>query len=58
MKEVRNAIDVPILCKDFIIDPIQIDCAKNAGADIIFLIVAAMDEEEISESLSICEKQN
>ena len=47
LKEVRNAIDVPILCKDFIIDSIQIDVAKNAGADIILLIVAAMDEKKL-----------
>ena len=47
MKAVRNAIDAPILCKDFIIDSIQIDVAKNAGADIILLIVAAMDEKKL-----------
>ena len=47
LKAVRKAIDVPILCKDFIIDSIQIDVAKNAGADIILLIVAAMDEKKL-----------
>ena len=47
LKAVRNAIDAPILCKDFIIDSIQIDVAKNAGADIILLIVAAMDEKKL-----------
>jgi indole-3-glycerol phosphate synthase len=49
LKAARKAIDVPILCKDFIIDPIQIDVAKNAGADIILLIVAAMDEKKLVE---------
>jgi indole-3-glycerol phosphate synthase len=47
LKAIRNAIDAPILCKDFIIDAVQIDVAKNAGADIILLIVAAMDEEKL-----------
>lgn len=47
LEAVRNAIDAPILCKDFIIDSIQIDVAKNAGANIILLIVAAMDEEKL-----------
>jgi len=42
-----HAIDAPILCKDFIIDSIQIDVAKNAGADIILLIVAALDEKRL-----------
>jgi indole-3-glycerol phosphate synthase len=47
LKAARKSIDVPILCKDFIIDSIQIDVAKNAGADIILLIVAAMDEKKL-----------
>jgi len=47
LEAVRKAINVPILCKDFIIDSVQIDVAKNAGADIILLIVAAMDEEKL-----------
>jgi indole-3-glycerol phosphate synthase len=49
LKAARKAIDVPILCKDFIIDSIQIDVAQNAGADIILLIVAAMDEKKLVE---------
>src|SRR5690625_3702694 len=43
LKAVREAVDLPILCKDFIIDPIQIDQAKAAGANIILLIVSALD---------------
>lgn len=44
---VRATIDNPVLCKDFIIDPIQIDRAKQAGADIILLIAAALDDETL-----------
>lgn len=47
LEEVRKSIDAPILNKDFIIDPSQIDLAKGAGADIILLIVAAMDEQKL-----------
>lgn len=43
LEEVRKTIQAPILCKDFIIDPIQIDYAKHAGADLILLIAAALD---------------
>jgi indole-3-glycerol phosphate synthase len=57
LKEVRNAIDVPILCKDFIIDSIQIDVAKNAGADIILLIVAAMDEKKLVDLYQYAKNQ-
>jgi indole-3-glycerol phosphate synthase len=44
---VRDVVDVPLLCKDFIIDEIQIDVAKQAGADVILLIVAAMPENKL-----------
>ncbi len=45
LEEVRKVITAPILCKDFIIDPIQIDYAKHAGANLILLIAAALDIE-------------
>lgn len=47
LEDVRKTIDAPILNKDFIIDTTQIDVAKRAGADIILLIVAAMDEKKL-----------
>jgi indole-3-glycerol phosphate synthase len=47
LEDVRKTIDAPILNKDFIIDTTQIDLAKRAGADIILLIVAAMDESKL-----------
>jgi indole-3-glycerol phosphate synthase len=46
---VRDAVDLPILCKDFIIDSIQIDNAFNYGADIILLIVAALEDTQLTE---------
>lgn len=42
---VRNAVDLPILCKDFIIDEVQINLAHAAGANIILLIAAALDDQ-------------
>src|SRR5699024_11632436 len=47
LRAVRQAVDVPILCKDFMIDTIQIDHAKAAGANIILLIVAALDDQTL-----------
>lgn len=49
MRAVRAVVDVPVLNKDFIIDPIQIKRAKRAGADIILLIAAALDDIEMNE---------
>ncbi|MDQ0270365.1 indole-3-glycerol phosphate synthase TrpC [Cytobacillus purgationiresistens] len=44
---VYETVDVPILCKDFIIDEKQIIQAKNAGASLILLIVAALERERL-----------
>src|SRR5699024_2369288 len=41
------AVNIPILCKDFIIDEIQIDRAKAYGANIILLIAAALDDASL-----------
>lgn len=46
---IKQAVSLPVLCKDFIIDPIQIDLAASRGADLILLIVAALDEKQLSE---------
>lgn len=46
---VAAAVDIPVLCKDFIIDRIQIDRAKAHGARLILLIVAALDQETLAD---------
>ena len=46
---VANTVDIPILCKDFIIHKIQIDFAKSAGATVVLLIVAALSREKLKE---------
>ncbi|OZM58101.1 indole-3-glycerol-phosphate synthase [Lottiidibacillus patelloidae] len=48
LRNVRDVVNVPILCKDFIIDRRQIDIAKNAGADVILLIVAALTKARLT----------
>ncbi|MFT8320469.1 MAG: indole-3-glycerol phosphate synthase TrpC [Bacillus sp. (in: firmicutes)] len=47
LQAVRSAVNVPVLCKDFIIDSIQIDFAKQYGANLILLIVAALDDQKL-----------
>jgi indole-3-glycerol phosphate synthase len=46
---VREVVDVPILCKDFIINTKQIDRANAAGADVVLLIVAALSPIKLIE---------
>jgi indole-3-glycerol phosphate synthase len=44
LQAVRAAVDVPVLCKDFIIDPIQVLAARAVGADAVLLIVGVLDD--------------
>lgn len=46
---VKKATSLPVLRKDFIIDPYQIYESKAAGADALLLIAAALSFEELQE---------
>jgi indole-3-glycerol phosphate synthase len=52
----RNTTDTPLLRKEFIIDPYQIYEAKAYGADVILLIAAALDKNQLSEFSSIAKR--
>jgi len=52
---VRSSINIPILRKEFIIDPYQIYEAKSIGADLILLIAACLTPTEVS-SLAVLAK--
>ena len=44
LQDLTMKTSLPVLCKDFIIDPIQIDVAKRAGASMILLIVNILSD--------------
>lgn len=48
-KAIRAAVDIPLMCKDYIIDPYQIYTAKALGADAILLIAAILTPNEIHD---------
>lgn len=58
LQSVRTVIESPILCKDFIIDPIQIDLADKMGADMILLIAAVLDDETLKIFYELARERN
>ena len=46
--EVRQAVELPLLCKDFILTPYQLYQARAAGADAALLIVAILTDQDLS----------
>lgn len=49
LMQVRETISLPVIRKDFIIDPLQIDEARQHGADAILLIAAILDEQQMRD---------
>ncbi|MDE6132883.1 MAG: indole-3-glycerol phosphate synthase TrpC, partial [Oscillospiraceae bacterium] len=52
---VRKVVDIPMIRKDFIIDPYQIFEAKTMGADAVLLIAAILSTEQMREYRTIAE---
>jgi indole-3-glycerol phosphate synthase len=57
LKEARAACTLPVIRKDFIIDPYQVYEARAIGADAILLIVAALESTQMKE-LELCAIEN
>jgi indole-3-glycerol phosphate synthase len=52
---VRQAVDLPLLCKEFVIYPYQIYYARAHGADAVLLIAAILEDSDLQYFLKIVE---
>ena len=54
--QIKDAVSIPVLRKDFIVDSYQIYEAKTLGASAVLLICTLMDTDTIRDCLSICDE--
>jgi len=58
IQDIKKQIKVPILAKDFFIDPYQIALSKSYGCDCILIIIAALNGAQANEIYSEALKHN
>ena len=54
LPRLKRAVSLPVLRKDFIIDPVQVREAYDFGADAILLIARILSEDQLTELMSAC----
>jgi len=57
LRAAREAVSLPLLRKDFIVDEYQVYESAAAGADALLLIVAALDDETLARLITITEEE-
>ena len=58
IKDIKDNFRIPILAKDFFIDPYQVVLSKSYGCDCILIIIAALDEKQADDIYAEALKHN
>jgi len=58
IEQVKKEVKLPVLCKDFFVDPYQVYLAKSFGADAILIIMSAMKNEMAEEIYKVANELN
>jgi len=58
IKDIKDKFKIPVLAKDFFIDPYQIALSKSFGCDCVLLIIAALDQKQSDEIYAEALKHN
>ena len=58
IEDIKKKFEIPILAKDFFIDPYQVSLAKSFGCDCILIILAALSQNQADEIYSEALKHN
>lgn len=53
LKRAREVVELPVLRKDFILDPYQVYETAAMGADVLLLIVRILDDDQLASLLSL-----
>ena len=57
LRAIKQVVNVPVLCKDFIVDEYQVYEARAWGADAILLICALLDDAQLRRLLNVAHTQ-
>ncbi|MBW4614162.1 MAG: indole-3-glycerol phosphate synthase TrpC [Desmonostoc vinosum HA7617-LM4] len=58
LAKIRAAVDLPLLCKDFVIYPYQMYLARIQGADAVLLIAAILSDQDLQYFIKIARNLN